>query len=187
MKKYTKSIIYGISALFYLDIFFNSNKVFSFLKINPNILSIIALIAVLSLTTLICTLLFRKFTNTAKLAGMLFLVTALIIINEFLFSNSFHQSLDFLVALLLIIPIPLVINDLLSFHKRKVSNSLIPGSLILLVSTLIFFTLVYVPYEDYLMGLPIIFAHHWIRNWLILISIILLTVGVLKKKTANSW
>lgn len=183
MKNYTKPIIYGISVLFYLDIFFNPNKGFSFLKINQNTVSIIALAAVISLATLICTLIFKKSGNAVKIASALFIIAALIIINEFLFSNSFHQTLDFLIALLLAIPLPMIINDLLGFHKPRLSNLLILGSFLLLLLTLVFFTFFYVPYEDYLLGLPIVFVHYWIRNWLILISAILLTVGLLKKRS----
>jgi len=185
MIKYCKPVIYGISALVYCDIVLHSNKGFTFLKINHTILSIIALLTFISLITLISTFFFRKLSNIQKIASLLFLASASVIINEFLFSYSFNQTLDFFIGLTLLLPTAFILNDLVGLRNNKPIYLVIIASSIVLISTLIFFINFYVPYEDYLMGFPIEFIHNWIRNWIISISIVLILFGILRLKTAS--
>ncbi|MDR6967692.1 hypothetical protein J2X31_001704 [Flavobacterium arsenatis] len=180
MIKYFKTILYVLTALVYLDIVMHPNKSFSFLKINQFMLSLIALVTLISLLSLIVASFTRKLYNVRKIASVLFLLSAAIICNELLFSYSFHQPLVFLIGLTLLAPFPFVLDELIHIEKKKNIYFVVLFSLIVLISTLVFFIVFYVPYEDYLGGLPIMFVHHWIRNWIIAIAIVSIVFGILK-------
>jgi hypothetical protein len=181
LKKYIKPVLFTIAALGYLDIVLNPNKGFHFLISNKSVFQfIVASFASLSLIILIVGC-FKNFVkNVKRYTQIVHLISSGIILNEIFFSFSFLQLVDFLIVLLLALPIPIIINDLFATAKSD-RFYFIPIGLFLASSTFLFFKFSYNPYEAYWEKIPIMFMHFWIRNWLIFIGINLILIGVLRK------
>jgi len=140
--------------------------------------------AFVSLLILIALRFFKKSTLLEKCAKAVFLIANITVLNEMFFSFSFNQVIEWVVIILLVFPL-LAILDSFRWSKRSIDLSMFIGSLTI-IATVVFFKLIYEPYEAYWMNIPIIFIHYWLRNWLIFIGLTMLGVGIIKKTTANS-
>lgn len=145
----------------------------------------IVILLLLSLFTIIAneitenksTIKIKKFKIPALLV---FLICSLLILNELFFSFNFNQRIDFLVAILFSIPIPFIVNELITTSKINKTYILLL-SLILTIPTVLYFEFIYKPYEGYWNETPILFIHHWIRNWLLFIGLKLNILYYLQK------
>ncbi len=97
----------------------------------------------------------------------------------FLQKYIFTQKGEYIILTAFTFPLFFIYNDLF-FNKINPGKSIILGTL-LLIPTLIYFNFIYVPYESYsYSGLPIIFVHFRIRNWICYIGIALIITSILK-------
>lgn len=146
--------------------------------------TIVAGLALLSLMILLLSSLSNQLESLLKPAEVIHLIASTLILNEILFAFSFLQVIHFVVAIILALPIPFILYNL-GLSKNILKYWTWIGGLIL-IFTILFFDLIYVPYEDYWNGIPIIFIHYWIRNWLVFISITLIAIGLARKTSANT-
>ncbi len=115
----------------------------------------IVILLLLSLFTIIAneitenksTIKIKKFKIPALLV---FLICSLLILNELFFSFNFNQRIDFLVAILFSIPIPFIVNELITTSKINKTYILLL-SLILTIPTVLYFEFIYKPYEGRLL------------------------------------
>lgn len=82
-------------------------------------------------------------------------------------------------TILLAMPTIFVIEEIL---KKKVFNNLY---FLIIGFTIIFFDLfyfieIYKPYEDYLFGLPIMFIHYLVRNWICLFGTSMILISIIR-------
>jgi hypothetical protein len=191
LRKYIKTIVYTFCGIAYSDLIFNPKKGFHFIPFFNKIQIPIVILLILSLFTIIVSELPQnkfssKIEKLIRPSFFIFLICSLLIFNEIFFVFNFNQGIEFIVTVILSIPIPFIISDLIVSSKIKNIYVLFFG-LLLTISTVIYFHFFYTTYEDYWNGIAIIFIHQWIRNWMIFIGLILITTYYLlkieKKKT----
>ena len=181
-KSYIKIIIFTISILGFFDLFINP-KPFEFLNSKLNLAT--SILTIIGLTILTFKEIRKdKFKISDKLLNgikIVLLFLFLIYLNVFLKRFNFIQKVDYIIVVILTLPIVWILNELLS-GKFKAKYLAIIG-LIFLVPTLIYFGFIYEPYEAYSNdGMPIIFVHQRIRNWFCYIGIALILTSVVCMK-----
>lgn len=121
-----------------------------------------------------------KYASFEKIAGIVFLISSIIIINTLLFHFHFTQTVEFIITGSFCLPYPIILKSL---TNRIKNNYLVLAGMILFLPTFLYFTFFYERYEDFLNGIPIDIYHYWIRNWLILAGIILILTYSMRLKT----
>ena len=185
MKKRVKTIVYILCGIAYSDLIFNPQKAFHLIPFFAKIQIPIVILLLLALFTIIANeILEEKFTvkiKKFKIPSLIIcLICSLLVLNEIFFKFNYNQGTHFLVTLMLSIPIPIIINELIITCKTNKIYILLLG-LTLIISTVIYFKFIYEPYEDYWNETPIIFVHQWIKNWLIFIGLNLIIIYYLMK------
>lgn len=183
MKKHIKAILLSISWICYLDLIYSPNKGFHFFTFFSKFQLYIVIALLLSLLIQII----NEFSKSMRInvlkksAQLVFLFTSLLVFNEIFFNfqfNSLNIILELFIVMLFSIPIIFIMKDFLEIIKVRILYALIFG-LSISVLTLLYFKYFYISYEDYFDGLPIVFVHHWIRNWIIFIGGILTLASLL--------
>jgi hypothetical protein len=192
MKKYIKPILLLVSWITYLDLVVHPNKGFHFFSIFPRFQFSIVIILLLSLTIQIVDA-FSKATlpnSWKKKAQVIFIVASLLILNEVFFDfqfNSLNLILELSIAIILSIPIVFITMDFLEKNNSR-NHYVLTLGLFISILTFIYFKYFYTPHEDYFNEIAILFIHHWIRNWIIFIGLILVLASTFNiyKTTVNT-
>jgi len=122
----------------------------------------------------------NNFSNLTKnILSFLYILFSLYFINSFFLQINFYHLTDYILTLLLAMPTIFVIEELL---KKKAFNNLY---FLIIGFTIIFFDLfyfieIYKPYEDYLFGLPIMFIHYSVRNWICLFGTSMILISIIR-------
>ena len=185
-KKYIKILIFVISILGFLDLIINP-KPFHFLGTKLNFAtSLLTIIGLLILT--LKEILNNRFQISEKILNGIkigILILFLIYLNVFLKWFTFVGYVDYVVVTYLTLPIIFILREFIP-DKIKSRNLTLIGILLLLL-TLIYFEFFYETYEDYSSdGMPIIFVHQRIRNWICYIGITLILTSIIRKKTNHN-
>lgn len=179
MRKYIKIIAYILCGTTYSDLIINPVKRFHFIPFFNKIQIPIVIVLLLSLITIIVSELPQnrfssKIEKLRKPSSLIFLICSLLLFNEIFFIFYYNQAIEFIVTVVLSIPIPFIIGDFIVSSKIRSIYVLIFGA-VLTIPTLLYFQFIYTTYEDYWNGFAILFIHQWIRNWLVFIGLILIT------------
>lgn len=173
-------MIYSLCAIAYFDLIFNPKKGFHFIpffnkfQIPIVVLMIISLLGVITLE-LPENKFSPKIREFKKYYSPIFLICLFLIFNEVFFIFHYYQKAEFHITAILAIPIPLIASDLFISSKIKCIYILFFG-LLLTIPTFLYFHFIYTTYEDYWFGIPIVYMHFWIRNWLIFIGLNLILI-----------
>ncbi|WAC02160.1 hypothetical protein N7U66_20695 [Lacinutrix neustonica] len=185
-KKYIKILIFVISILGFLDLIINP-KPFHFLGTKLNFAtSLLSIIGLLILT--LKEILNDRFQISEKILSGIkigILILFLIYLNVFLKWFTFVGYVDYIVVTYLTLPIIFILRDIIPDTIKSKNLTLI--GFLLLLPTLIYFGLFYEAYEDYSSdGMPIMFVHQRIRNWICYIGIALILTSIIRKKTNHN-
>lgn len=186
--KYLKIVVFLIAMWGFFDLLINPKGIQyadSNLNIIPNYFRIItASLILISLGLLILYDLLKNRINNnhypiVLALRFLFLLLMYFDINYFLKIFSFHETTEYIIIILYTLPVVFVVKDLIQSLNFKTKHLALLG-FILTIPTLIYFQAIYEPYEDYWNGIPIMFVHFRIRNWVCFIGFTLILVSILR-------
>ncbi|WBX77676.1 hypothetical protein PG911_05305 [Tenacibaculum ovolyticum] len=180
IKLHIRIIILGISAFGFLDLLINHTPNGLF---NSDLNLLTSFLSFLGLIILILKHLFKKKLKVSKKILNSIRITLILLflgyLKVLLMLFNFIQFTEYIVVILLTLPIIFFIRDLFT-EKIKSKHFLILG-FTLLFPTLIYFNFIYKPYEAYSdNGIPIIFIHQNIRNWICYIGIVFILTSLVK-------
>ena len=123
-----------------------------------------------------------KLMNILTVSSFIYLGLMLYVIHRFFLIFWFNDTIDFVIFGLHVLPVPFILNDIIEPTYIKTKIWIVIG-LFLIITTTLYFSNFYIPYEDYWNGIAIIVIHYLIRDWLILTGTILILVSLLRIKT----
>ncbi len=187
---YIKYLSYFIALLGFIDLLINPK--IQYLNSNYEVIHnygriILMTVIIISLFTVIISTYFcevnkPKWKNIFVISSSIYLILILFIINKFFHIFWFNQMVHFIIFSLYILPIVFILNDLLKPKWGKIKIFLSIG-LFFVISTLFYFKYIYVSYEDYWNGTPIVVIHYLFRDWICLIGTVMILVSLLSINT----
>ncbi|KUJ61098.1 hypothetical protein AR687_14270 [Flavobacteriaceae bacterium CRH] len=120
--------------------------------------------------------------NIFTLSCLIYLVIMIYVIHRFFHIFWFEHTVDFIIFVLHVLPVPFIINDIVKPEYIKTKTFIFTG-LFLVITTTLYFRYFYISYEDYWNGIAIIVIHYLIRDWLFLTGTLLILVSLLSIKT----
>ncbi|MFV8351906.1 hypothetical protein [Flavobacterium sp. XS2P14] len=120
----------------------------------------------------------KKWKNIFVISSSIYLILMLYIINKFFYIFWFNQMVDFVIFSLHILPVVFILNDLLKPKWSKM-KFFPPIGILLIILTSFYFKNIYVSYEDYWNGTPIVVIHYLFRDWICLIGTVMILVPLL--------
>jgi len=122
--------------------------------------------------------------RSATAARVIFLALMALFVPWLLQKFFFVQAVDFPIVAGFTLPLPFMLNDLTGSNPVKPLWLIVPG-LLLLLPTLLYFSFFYTPYEAYSNGMPIMFVHYHIRNYICFAGSVLLLMGCIRYADKN--
>lgn len=182
MKKNIKIIVFIISIVGFSDFFINPRSIWN---LNTKWNFLLSLLIAVCLSILVLREILKdKIKISDKLltvVKVMVLILLLIYLNVLLKQFNFIQKTEYVIIAILTLPVPWILNELLVENINV--RYLAIGGVFFLATTLSYFEFVYEPYEAYSSnGMPIVFVHQRIRNWLCYIGVIMIVISILRIK-----
>lgn len=187
--KLFKIVFFLIAIIGYVDKLINPHFQYlgsDFQKVvNYNIIIMFSIL-IGTLLLIIFSYFFEINKNVVNIAKLIHILFSIYFINNLFYLFDFNELIDFFVVSSFLIPSMIIIKDTIKVSSFHISNNFIYIGFFLIVLDLIYFNYVYKPYEDYLFGLPILFVHYSIRNWIFILGLIFVWISFDKLLLKNN-